>query len=708
MIYEKSSREKPLALIADDDLSLRLSMSAALKKAGFDILEAENGRLALSLFKSENPDLILLDVQMPEMDGFETCIAIRELPEGKYPQILMVTGLDDADSTIKAFEAGANDFVSKPINWVMLGQRGKYMLRAGQAFREMHIGQSRLAKTQELAKLGNWQVDLISNNFFCSPQASLLLGLNEFGSTVPYNKFFSTVIPQDRERVTQTIDEAIRLNKTFHVNYIINHSNGTQKHILNQGETLFNENNLPEIMLGVVQDVSQLKQAEEEIRYLAFYDGLTGLANRVLFMDRLDMEIKNAKRNNHKFALLFLDLDQFKVINDTLGHHTGDILLKNVAETLKSNIRGTDTATRLDKDLSDSLIARLGGDEFTILLSNIRTPESAALVARRLLRELSTTCHLDGHDVSVTTSIGISVFPDDGTNPDILLKNADSAMYHAKNSGRNNYQFYKESLNQAVMERFTIEKELVKAIDREEFVLFYQPQVNLQNRRIVGAEALIRWIHPQKGMIAPDRFIPIAEESNLIIDINKWVLEAACQQSNEWTSAGLPPIRIAVNLSGYRFAEQDIMQSITKIFEGAHSDIKNFELEITENILMQDTDEIIATLKQMKDLSFSIALDDFGTGYSSLRYLTIFPVDTIKIDRSFVMGATMQKNNRIIIKAIIAMGHSMGKKIVAEGIETEEQFQLLKKYGCDEAQGFFFKPPVQADVFATLLKQGIL
>jgi predicted signal transduction protein with EAL and GGDEF domain/CheY-like chemotaxis protein len=708
MIYETTTREKPLALVADDDSSIRLSTCAALKKVGFDVLEAENGRLALALFKSEQPDLILLDVQMPEMDGFETCVSIRDLPEGKYSQILMVTGLDDSESTIKAFEAGANDFVSKPINWVMLKQRAKYMLRAGQAFREMHISQSRLAKTQELAKLGNWQVDLIRNNFFCSPQASQLLGLNGFGSPVPYNEFFSTVIPQDRERVKQTIDNAIRLNKTFHVNYRIVHLNGTQKHILNQGETLLNENNLSEIMLGVVQDVSQLKQAEEEIRYLAFYDGLTGLANRILFLDRLDMEIKKAKRDNHRFALLFLDLDQFKVINDTFGHHTGDRLLKNVADALKNNIRGIDTATRFGKDFSDSLIARLGGDEFTIMLSNIKTPENAAIVARRLLKELSTTHHIEGHEMSVTTSIGISVFPDDGHNPDILLKNADSAMYLAKKNGRNKYQFYEESLNQVVMERFNIEKDLLTALKREEFVLFYQPKVNLQDRRIVGAEALIRWMHPQKGMIAPNRFIPIAEESNLIIDINKWVLQAACQQHNEWIDAGLPPVCIALNLSGYRFAEQDIVQSAIRIFEKAHLNPKNFELEITENILMQNTDEIIATLKQIKDLSFSIAIDDFGTGYSSLRYLTIFPVDTIKIDRSFVMGATMQTNNRIIIKAIIAMGHSMGKKIVAEGIETEEQFHMLKKYGCDEAQGYFFKPPVQADEFATLLRKGIL
>jgi EAL domain-containing protein (putative c-di-GMP-specific phosphodiesterase class I) len=303
----------------------------------------------------------------------------------------------------------------------------------------------------------------------------------------------------------------------------------------------------------------------------------------------------------------------------------------------------------------------------------------------------------------MTTSVGISVFPADGTESSTLLKNADSAMYHAKKNGRNNYQFYMESLNRAATERFSMERDLNKALENEEFVLFYQPQVDLASRRIVGAEALIRWIHPLKGMIAPDTFIPIAEESGQIIDINRWVLQAACNQKRDWLHAGLKAIRVAVNLSGYKLSSQNIIGTIKEALGKDSADYQNLELEITENVLMQETRETLSTLKQIKALKLRIALDDFGTGYSSLSYLTSFPVDVIKIDRSFVMGCITEPKNLIIIKAIIAMGHSMDKRIVAEGIETEEQFSLMKALDCDEGQGYFFKHPVPAADFAEFL-----
>jgi len=708
MRYEKHARKKPLALIADDDLSLRLSMKAALKKFDFDVLEAENGHQALAYFNTEKPDFIILDVIMPEMDGFEVCAAIRKSLHGRYPQILMVTGLDDVASTARAFEAGANDFVSKPINWVMLGHRARYMLRAGYAFRDLYMSQSRLAKTQELAKLGNWQIDLKNHEFHCSSEASRLLRLDTSKAPVSLDDFLAPIMGHEKDKVRKEMDDAVKARKNMSVSYSVLYPDGTQKHILNQGEILFNENGMPEMMLGVVQDVSQLKRAEEEIIHLAFYDGLTGLANRMLFLDRLDLAIKDATRNNQKFALLFLDLDRFKRVNDTLGHHMGDLLLKQVAEKMQACIRCTDLATRGAMDRSDPTISRLAGDEFTIILSNIRSPESAALVARRLIKEISTDYDLEGHEVSVSASIGISVFPNDGQTADILLRNADSAMYNAKNSGKNQFQFYIESLNIVATERFSLEKDLARAIDRDEFVLYFQPQIDLATRKIVGAEALIRWVHPQKGMVPPDKFIHVAEESGLIIEINKWVLFRACSQSNTWVKDGFPALSIAVNLSGYKFAHQNIVESIRDILQVTRLDPGNIEVEITETILMQETEETIETLKQIKDLGVRIALDDFGTGYSSLSYLTTFPVDVIKIDRSFVIGSTLHKNNRIIIKAIIAMGHSLGKKILAEGIETEEQFELLKEYGCDEAQGYYFNPPVPATEFTRLLKKGSL
>ena len=708
MIYVGNDRARGLALVVDDDASLRISMQAALTKAGFDVIEAAGGKEAIALFQKEQPDLILLDVIMPEMDGFETCSAIRKLPGGKYVQILMVTGLDDIESTERAFEMGANDFVSKPLNWIMVGHRARYMERAGRSTRDLTISQQRLAKTQQLAKLGNWDINLKTNKFHCSQEACRLLGLDDIAKPVFYEDFLSPIVVHEQEEIKSTIRKAIEAQKSFSANYPIILPDGMKRHILNHGEILFDETGAAEIMLGAVQDVSELKMAEEEIRFLAFYDGLTGLANRMLFLDRLDQEIKKARRHKQIFALLFLDLDKFKRINDLYGHYVGDLLLKSVSETLRNCIRNIDTAARMSKDDSETVIARYGGDEFIVLLSNIRDAENASKVANRILHEIPSNYNLDGNQVSVTTSIGISVFPADGEEPDLLVRSADSAMYHAKEVGKNNYQFFKESFNAEVTERYNIEKDLGLALERDEFVLYYQPQVTLADRKIVSAEALIRWIHPHKGMIPPDKFIPIAEESGLIVGINKWVVQEACRQKNEWEKQGFSPFRIAINLSGYQFGNQNIIQIIKDALDSANLDPKNLEVEITENILMQEDQDTVNILKQMKDLKLRIALDDFGTGYSSLSYLTSFPVDVIKIDRSFVMGCIEQKNNLAIIKAIIAMGHSLGIKVIAEGIETEEQMELMRFYGVDEAQGYYFKPPVPQDDFVKLLKKGTL
>ena len=699
---------KALALVVDDDLSLRVSMCAALAKAGFRTIEAENGFQAIDQFKSNKPDIVLLDVIMPDMDGFETCQEIRKLKGGKHSQILMVTGLDDTASIEKAFEIGANDFVSKPINWTKLGYRCKYMLRAGQAFQEVNTSRHRLAKTQELAKLGNWELNLENHTFHGSPEAFRLLGISEGDGEISYHDFFNTVVARERDNVKEHIASAIKSNNPFGINYRVILPDKTQRHILNRGEIFYDEDGTPERVLAAVQDVTQLKNAEEEIRMLAFFDGLTGLANRMLFMDRLDQEISRSKRHGRVFALLFVDLDQFKRINDTFGHHIGDLLLKNVAETLKNCTRSTDTLTGPLSDGSDTLVARLGGDEFIALLSDINMPENAATVARRILQEITASHDLEGHKVSVTTSIGISIYPTDGEDADVLMKHADSAMYHAKETGRNNYQFFKESLNTAVLERFSLEQDLKSAIENDEFVLYFQPLLELSSRKIAGAEALIRWAHPQKGLIPPDKFIPLAEESGLIADINKWVIQNACKHNNQWKEAGFTPIRIAVNLSGYHFGNQNIIQSIRDALQEADLGAKNLEVEITENTLMQNTKETIWILEQMKDLKIRIALDDFGTGYSSLSYLTTFPVDILKIDRSFIMGCTMKNSNRIIIRTIVAMGQSLGMKVVAEGIETEEQFELLKEYGVNEGQGYYFSPPVAQDQFIKLLKRDRL
>ncbi len=457
------------------------------------------------------------------------------------------------------------------------------------------------------------------------------------------------------------------------------------------------------------KEIEERKKVEKEIRYLAFYDSLTGLANRRLFMDRLSEAIKRAVRKRNRLALLFLDLDHFKRVNDTLGHQTGDLLLQGVAENIRRFVRKSDSVTWLTPlKKKELLVARFGGDEFSILISDIREPDDAARVARRLLNNIPATYQLDSHEVSVTTSIGISVFPEDGHTAEDLLKHADMAMYHAKTSGRNTYQFFTETMNQIVLERFLIERDLKKALENGEFILYYQPKLRLSDKKITSAEALIRWNHPRQGMVPPGKFIPVAEDSKIIIDINRWVFKEACRQVKQWKTPGRDDLSVSVNLSGYKLNSQNIVNYLEATLISVGVDSKNIEIEITENILLKGSKETISTFNAIKSLGFKLAMDDFGTGYSSLSYLTSFPVDTLKIDRSFVMNAMSEQNNQVIIKAIIAMGHSLGKKIVAEGIETEDQYHFLKECGCDEGQGFFFHHPVPADEFEKLLTRDSL
>lgn len=704
MIFKTPVRKKPLALVVDDDFSMRLSMQAALEKAGFNVVETDNGRTGIKLFRENHPDLILLDLIMPEMDGFETCKTIRTIPGGEYVQILVVTGLNDVESTEKAFAAGANGFISKPINWTMLGHRGRYMLRAGRAFQELSKSKSRLAKTQQMAKLGNWEINLITHEFSCSSEARVLLGIKRSDRYLSYDHFFSTITPEERSTVREHIDTAIEARKSFSVNYEVTEPEGRTRHILNQGEIIFNEQNEAEILLGAVQDITQLKRAEEEIRQLAYFDGLTGLANRMFFLNRLYQEISLAQRQNQHLALLYLDLDQFKRVNDTFGHHVGDLLLQNVSEVLQNCIRKTDTASRIQGNNLDTIIARLGGDEFTILLPDIKTPENAGIVARRILKAVNKSYFLEGLEISISTSIGISLFPDDGDEADVLLKHADTAMYQAKNQGRNNFQFYVEELNIAAVERFTLERCIPKALEQNEFDIHYQPKINIHTDELVGAEALIRWPHPERGMISPSTFISIAEESGHIGAINEWVIESACRQWRTWLNEGYDPGVLAVNLSGYQFAKQKALKNLGSTLLQTGLSPEHLEIEITENILMRDTKETALMFKQLKKIGIRIALDDFGTGYSSLSYLTSFQVDTLKIDRSFVMGCSSNPKNLVIIKAIIAMGRSLGMKIIAEGVETAEELKLIQDTGADEAQGFYFSPPLPAKDFFFYLK----
>ncbi len=459
-----------------------------------------------------------------------------------------------------------------------------------------------------------------------------------------------------------------------------------------------------DVLAGIIRH----KQAEKQIKYLAYYDDLTGLPNRVLFKDRVEHSLKETQRYNGLVAVLFLDLDNFKKINDTLGHRMGDLMLKEVARRLKTCLRESDSIARKNETISESILARLGGDEFTVLLINIMHIEDAAKVSQRILEVISQPITLDSHEVIITASIGISTCCIEDENVDSLLKHADTAMYKAKKDGKNNYKFFNQSMNTAVMRRLDLENNLRKAYINGEFILYYQPQFDIVTGKMVGMEALIRWQHPEMGMVPPMEFIPLAEETGLILPIGEWVLNAACAQNKAWQDAGYLPIKISVNLSSRQFKNNDIIKTISKVLKDTCMDPRYLVLEITESIIMQNKEKTISMLNTLNTMGLSLAMDDFGTGYSSLSYLKRFPVDVIKIDRSFIKDVTGSKEDAAIVKAIIAMAHSLELKVIAEGVETKQQLKFLLEHGCDEIQGYLFSRPLPAEDASKLLKRGLV
>jgi diguanylate cyclase (GGDEF)-like protein len=404
-------------------------------------------------------------------------------------------------------------------------------------------------------------------------------------------------------------------------------------------------------------------------------------------------------------AILFLDLDNFKRINDTLGHNLGDQFLQKLSNRLERYIRNSDSIARLTSKQDGATLARVGGDEFTILLSEISQIKDAAIVAQRILNLFKKSFQIESHEVVITPSIGISVYPDDGNNVDILLKNADTAMYHAKEQGKNNYQFYKQSMNISTLERLDLENNLRKALDQNEFILHYQPLLDIKSGQIIGVEALVRWIHPEKGMIYPLEFIPTAEETGLIMPLGEWVLSTACKQNKSWQEAGLPPVRVTINISSVQFSQKNFIETVRNVLHESGLSPQYLELEMTESILMQTKDTTISTLKALKSLGIRLAIDDFGTGYCSLNYLKSFPIDTLKIDQLFVRDLVTSQDDKAIINAIIALGHSLRLEVVAEGVEIDQQLEYLSAKGIDTGQGFLFSKPLPHSSLQALLEK---
>jgi len=497
------------------------------------------------------------------------------------------------------------------------------------------------------------------------------------------------------EPINCTWDEhrqKLAARKDFHDLILKNDRDNRSTYYAVSGRPIFDEAGTFCGYRGIGKDVTRQREADNQIQYLARHDSLTGLPNRILFSETLVQTLHNSSRHRRRFALLFIDLDRFKDINDTLGHQAGDQLLHGMAQRLKDTLRGGD------------FVARLGGDEFVVLLPEIEIGNDAAIVARKLLAALTQPIVVHGQECRVSASIGISEYPTDAKDEHTLMKNADIAMYHAKEQGKNNFQFFSESLRSQSLERLALESSLRKAIEQDEFLLHYQAKLDLKTNRITGVEALLRWQHPDLGMVSPAQFIPLAEDTGLIVPIGKWVLQTACAQNVAWIKAGLPPVCIAVNLSARQFSDENLLSDIAQALQVTGMQPHLLELELTESMVMQNHERAIKILAELKRIGVRLAIDDFGVGYSSLAQIKNFPIDTLKIDRSFIRDLPDSTEDCAIMQAIIAMAKTLSLTVVAEGVETQAQEDFLRDIACDETQGFFFSRPVASEQFAQLLK----
>ncbi len=696
------TRKKPVVLIVDDDETLQLVMQSSLESEGLTVALAASGEEALQTFPAVCPDIVILDVMMPGMDGFATYAELQKLPEAKDTPMIMITGVDDLDCICRAYAVGACDFITKPMKLPIFTHRVKYILRATQTVKALAASEARLENAQRIARLGHWEWHIQENAFFCSDDISHIAGLTHPHTLPTYEAFVNVIHPDDKAHFLKAIKAAETRLEPFDLEHRILTAQGAIRSVHHQAEALRDTTGAVRV-IGTLQDVTERKQAEERIRYLAYYDELTALPNRTCFKEHLEQTLKVARHHKRIAGVLILDLDDFKRINETFGHAAGDHLLKEVSERLSKFVRMDDVISRPGCEDSESSVSRFGGDEFTLLLTEIRREEDAGRVAERILQVLSEPFRLNGQDLVVTASAGIALFPHDGEDIDTLLKNADTAMYHAKRRGRNNCEFYTHSMNAASFERLSLENDLRKALEGEQFLVHYQPILDINTRKLTGMEALLRWNHPDRGMVSPGDFIPLAEETGMIVPIGEWVLRAACTQNRAWQEAGFEAVSVSVNLSHRQFEDPKLYEAIANGVNASGLAPHYLVLELTESTTMKNAETTIASLNKFKQMGIRLSVDDFGTGYSSLGCLRRFPLDVLKVDRSFVREITTNTDQTEITKAIIALARTLRLKVIAEGVETEEQLLFLRALGCDAVQGFLFSPPVAADAFARFL-----
>ncbi|MCF6204482.1 MAG: EAL domain-containing protein [Methylococcaceae bacterium] len=714
-------------LIIDDDPTLRLIAEKKLQQYGYVVLTAATGKEGIQVAIEKSPDILLLDYELPDMTGVEVCRYLRNHTLAIDKPILFIAGKEDYQSIENAFQAGATDFSSKPLNWNILVYRIQYMLRAHEINLSLISSEARLAKAQKVAKLANWEYNVVDKSFKWSETMYDLLDINpQKMETILLEDFFQRIPEPDLYTVQQAITNCIENNISFDLEHLLITGEGQHKIVSHLASVIKNELNDIVEYVGTLQDITERRCTEDQIRSLAYFDSLTGLMNRESFLTSIDAVLSGNEKYDLLSALLFIDLDDFKRVNDTLGHELGDLLLCEIADRLKQCVRTaeqdreyqTDNHRMIKNPLPDGVVrlnsidiqrfdlARLGGDEFTIFLTDIPNEEVAASVSKRLLKALEKPFILDGYEVYVTFSIGIAISPYDGESMQVLLKNADTAMYSAKTNGKNTFRFYAHEMNARALYRLELETDLRSAIENNELHLVYQPQVCLQTGKLIGAEALMRWTHTTKGDISPTEFIPLAEATGQILVIGDWLFRQFNSNLQDWKQKNLIPekFKLALNVSSLQFHQSNMMEKVEAVFSDSELN-KHIEFELTESVMMKNAAANLEKLNALAKRNITLSIDDFGTGYSSLSYLNRFPVDTLKIDRSFI--SNLEDNGQIVIvNAILAMAKGMNIKVVAEGIESQWQYDFLKDAGCDIGQGYFISKPIRTDKFEKLLNDN--
>lgn len=689
----KSAQEpKSVVLIVDDDALTRAMVRGTLENAGHKVLEAPDGDTGARMAIDQRPDLIVLDVQMPGRDGLEVCSQLRTTPRTANVPIFIMTSSDRAEDVQCAFNAGANDFISKPFSPLILRDRVRFMLRATQAFAALERSQSNFAMAQRVARVGNWVLDVPSGTVEVSDEAARILGIEIEAQTHDLQSMHANLATADRDSLLESVRRLSIRGDAFETEFTVNSSRGSLR-VHAHGERFFDPGTLDYRLVCAVLDITDLASAKAHAHQLAYTDMVTGLANRTKFKEVLGEHLAKGEA----CAVLFIDLDRFKRINDSLGHGVGDDVLRATGQRLLGALRGRARAGEC------TLLARLGGDEFAVMVSQVGDDKMALRVGERLCKSLAEPIKVGDFNLVVTASVGVACGSGGPHILGALLRSADQAMHLSKSADGNCVRLYNADADVEGRDRLWMESELQQALTRGHFVLHYQPKVDVHSLDLRGCEALVRWQHPERGMISPGAFIPLAEETGLIVPIGEWVLREACRVQRSILDQGLEPGPISVNLSARQFALNDLPETVEQILRDSRLPPNQLDLEVTESMVMGDVERAIETMHRLKALGVTLSIDDFGTGQASLGYLQRFPADTLKIDRSFIIHAAQRHEDSVIASMIIAIGRALNIKVVAEGVEDESQLAFLRSQGCDVMQGYYFSRPLPDEAYRALV-----